>query len=110
MKRLVGAFTPAFFLLAWVSVECRRAHPADSDRTLAEGENVVDAACQMHRIRDEASYFTTKDYEFDRPTMETRRAQGYSDALETLKVAPWLEPTPIEVGARTFDVCKSGFG
>ena len=52
----------------------------------------------------------SKDYEFDRPTMETRWAQGFSDALETLKVAPWLEPTPIEVGARTFDVCKSGFG
>ena len=54
-----GSVYAGLFLLAWVSVECRRAHPADSDRTLAEGENVVDAACQMHRIRDEASYFTT---------------------------------------------------
>jgi NTE family protein len=46
----------------------------------------------------------SKDYEFDRQTMETRWAQGLSDARETLTAAPWLEPMSPEVGARTFDV------
>ena len=46
----------------------------------------------------------SKDYEFDRPTMETRWAQGLADAQATLMAAPWLAPMPPEVGARTFDV------
>jgi NTE family protein len=50
----------------------------------------------------------SKDYEFDRPTMETRWAQGLSDAQETIAAAPWLEPMPLEVGARTFDVRAKG--
>jgi NTE family protein len=36
--------------------------------------------------------------------METRWAQGLSDAQETIMAAPWLEPMPPELGARTFDV------
>jgi NTE family protein len=50
----------------------------------------------------------SKDYEFDRPTMETRWAQGLSDAQETIMAAPWLEPMPPELGARTFDVRAKG--
>jgi NTE family protein len=47
-----------------------------------------------------------KDYEFSRPTMWTRWAQGVSDARTTLLASPWLAPMPPEVGARTFDVLK----
>jgi NTE family protein len=46
----------------------------------------------------------SKDYEFSRSTMEMRWAQGLSDARETLRASPWLEPMPAEIGARTFDV------
>lgn len=46
----------------------------------------------------------TKDFEFDRPTMEKRWAQGLADATATLTAAPWLAPMPPEVGARTFDI------
>lgn len=46
----------------------------------------------------------SKDYEFDRGTMEARWALGLSDSQETLKAAPWLQPMPPEVGARTFDL------
>jgi NTE family protein len=42
--------------------------------------------------------------------METRWAQGLSDARETLMAAPWLEPMPPEVGARTFDIRAKGPG
>src|SRR5882724_3529576 len=52
--------------------------------------------------------FGTHNYEFDRPTMETRWAQGLSDAQETIMAAPWLEPMPPELGARTFDVRAKG--
>lgn len=45
-----------------------------------------------------------KDFEFDRPTMESRWKQGLADARAALKAAPWLVPMPPEVGARTFDV------
>lgn len=45
-----------------------------------------------------------KDFEFDRPAMEARWAQGLADAKATLMAAPWLEPMPPEVGARTFDI------
>jgi NTE family protein len=58
--------------------------------------------------RPEHALGQSKDYEFDRPTMETRWAQGLSDAGETLMAAPWLEPAPPEVGARTFDVRAKG--
>ena len=37
-KKAGGSVYTGLFLLAWVSVECRRAHPADSDHTLSEGE------------------------------------------------------------------------
>jgi NTE family protein len=40
--------------------------------------------------------------------METRWAQGLSDAQETIMAAPWLEPMPPEFGARTFDVRAKG--
>lgn len=46
----------------------------------------------------------SKDYEFDRGTMERRWAQGLADARATLMASPWLVPMPPEVGARTFDV------
>ncbi len=48
----------------------------------------------------------SKDYEFSRPTMETRWAQGRADALNTLRAAPWLAPEQSEVGVRTFDVLQ----
>ena len=54
--------------------------------------------------RPEQALGQSKDYEFDRPTMETRWEQGLSDARETLMAAPWLEPMSPEVGARTFDI------
>jgi NTE family protein len=54
--------------------------------------------------RPEHALGQSKDYEFDRLTMEKRWAQGLSDAGETLMAAPWLEPTSPEVGARTFDL------
>ena len=47
-----------------------------------------------------------KDFEFSRTTMQTRWAQGVSDAQTTLLASPWLAPMPPEVGARTFDVRK----
>ena len=58
--------------------------------------------------RPEHALGQSKDYEFDRPTMETRWVQGFSDAQETLMAAPWLEPMPPDVGARTFDVRAKG--
>ena len=58
--------------------------------------------------RPEQALGQSKDYEFDRPTMETRWAQGLSDAQETISAAPWLEPMPPELGARTFDVRAKG--
>jgi NTE family protein len=48
----------------------------------------------------------SKDYEFSRPTMRTRWAQGLSDARTALLASPWLAPMPPGVGARTFDVLK----
>ena len=45
-----------------------------------------------------------KDYEFSRVTMNNRWQQGLSDARTTLQAAPWLAPTPQEVGVRVFDV------
>jgi NTE family protein len=58
--------------------------------------------------RPEQALGQSKDYEFDRPTMEARWVQGFSDAQETLMAAPWLEPMPPDVGARTFDVRAKG--
>ena len=58
--------------------------------------------------RPEHALGQSKDYEFDRPTMEARWAQGLSDAQETIMAAPWLEPMPPELGARTFDVRAKG--
>jgi NTE family protein len=45
-----------------------------------------------------------KDYEFSRVTMHNRWQQGLSDARTTLEAAPWLAPTPQDVGVRVFDV------
>ena len=36
--------------------------------------------------------------------MRERWAQGVADAQLTLAASPWLEPAPLEVGVRTFDV------
>lgn len=58
--------------------------------------------------RSEHALGQSKDYEFDRPTVETRWAQGLSDAQETIMAAPWLEPMPPELGGRTFDVRAKG--
>jgi NTE family protein len=46
----------------------------------------------------------SKDYEFSRGTMSARWQQGLSDASTALRAAPWLAPTPSEVGVRVFDV------
>jgi NTE family protein len=58
----------------------------------------------MDIVDPEHALGQSKDYEFDRLTMEKRWAQGLSDAEETLMAAPWLEPMSPEVGARTFDL------
>jgi len=59
--------------------------------------------------RTDVAQGQSKDYEFSRPTMEARWAQGLADARTTLRAAPWLEPTPPELGTRTFDVLKPDF-
>ena len=46
----------------------------------------------------------TKGYEFSRPTMTARWAQGLADATITLDAAPWLAPKQADVGVRVFDV------
>jgi hypothetical protein len=46
----------------------------------------------------------SKDYEFSRDAMNTRWEQGMADTSITLRAAPWLAPTPREVGVRVFDV------
>jgi NTE family protein len=46
----------------------------------------------------------SKDYQFSRPIMEARWAQGIADSRSALLVAPWLEAAPPTVGARVFDV------
>src|SRR5262245_41058564 len=45
-----------------------------------------------------------KDYEFSRATMNTRWQRGLADGRTTLQAAPWLAPTPKDVGVRVFDV------
>ena len=45
-----------------------------------------------------------KDYEFSRSTMTARWSQGKADATVTLAAAPWLDPSPPEMGVRIFDV------
>jgi NTE family protein len=46
----------------------------------------------------------SKDYEFSRPTMKARWAQGLSDGRTALLSSSWLAPMPPEIGARTFHV------
>jgi NTE family protein len=46
----------------------------------------------------------SKDYEFDRASMEKRWQQGILDARTVLHAAPWLAPMPKELGVRVFDV------
>lgn len=45
-----------------------------------------------------------KDYDFSRATMNSRWAQGLSDARVTLRASPWLAPRPTAIGVRVFDV------
>lgn len=52
----------------------------------------------------------SKDYEFDRGTMEARWAQGLADAQAALIASPWLEPMSPEIGARTFDIQATADG
>jgi NTE family protein len=47
---------------------------------------------------------STKDFEFSRGTMEARWNQGREDAEVTLRAHPWMEPIPVNVGTRVFDV------
>ena len=46
----------------------------------------------------------SKDYEFDRASMEKRWQQGTIDARTILHAAPWLAPMPKKLGVRGFDV------
>jgi NTE family protein len=46
----------------------------------------------------------SKDYEFDRASMERRWQQGTTDARTVLHASPWLAPMPKELGVRVFDV------
>ena len=46
----------------------------------------------------------SKDYEFSRGTMNARWQQGMSDAMTTLRAAPWLVPKAREECVRVFDV------
>lgn len=46
----------------------------------------------------------SKDYQFDRALMNDRWKHGLADAQATLCAAPWLTPTPREIGVRVFDV------
>ncbi len=64
----------------------------------------MDIAQLIYRPTEDQGY--AKDYEFSRATMETRWAQGVSDAIATLAASPWLAPMAAEVGARSFDVLK----
>ncbi len=79
-------------------------------RATPEGRFLYDFGCVTTMdiaqliYRPKESQGQAKDYEFSRGTMEERWAQGCTDATATLAAAPWLEPMPPEVGARTFDV------
>ncbi|BDG75224.1 patatin-like phospholipase family protein [Roseomonas fluvialis] len=64
--------------------------------------STMDVAQLIYRPEDEQGQ--AKDYEFSRGTMEERWAHGRADARETLDAAPWCEPMPPDLGARTFDV------
>jgi NTE family protein len=64
--------------------------------------STMDVAQLIYRPQDEQGQ--AKDYEFSRGTMEERWAHGRADARETLDAAPWLEPMPADLGARSFDV------
>src|SRR5580658_9701656 len=44
----------------------------------------------------------SKDYDFDRPSMERRWQRGISDARAALHASPWLAPMPKDVGVRLF--------
>ena len=60
----------------------------------------------LTRCRDgsRVAHVNLKDYEFSQVTMNNRWQQGLSDARTTLQAAPWLAPTPQDVGVRVFDV------
>ena len=51
----------------------------------------------------------SKDFEFSRPTMETRWTEGLADARATLRKSPWLAPVKRDVGVRVFDVMHDRF-
>ena len=48
----------------------------------------------------------SKDFDFDRSTMEARWQQGRLDGETALRVSPWLEPIGKMVGSRTFDIAE----
>ncbi len=79
-------------------------------RATPEGRFLYDFGCVTTMdiaqliYRPKENQGQAKDYEFSRGTMEERWAQGRTDAAATLAAAPWLEPMPPELGARTFDV------
>lgn len=60
--------------------------------------------------RPAARQGSSKDYEFSRPTMQARWAQGFADARATIAAAPWLAPMPGGIGARSFDVLRPAGG
>jgi NTE family protein len=45
----------------------------------------------------------SKDYDFSRPSMQTRWQEGTSAAQTVLRASPWLAPMPRELGMRVFD-------
>ena len=45
-----------------------------------------------------------KDYQFDRATMELRWDMGLEDARHSLRLAPWEQPAPPDLGFRSFDL------
>jgi len=45
----------------------------------------------------------SKDYDFSRPSMQTRWQEGTSAAQTVLRASPWLAPMPRELGVRVFD-------
>ncbi len=62
----------------------------------------MDIVQLVHRPAD--PHGNAKGYEFGRPTMRARWADGVADATATLLASPWLAPPPRQLGVRSFDV------
>jgi NTE family protein len=61
----------------------------------------------VHLIyRPDVPQGAAKDYEFARPIIEQRWADGLRDGTITVKAAPWENPPPGPTGVRVFDVTK----